>query len=165
MQPEGYYRRSDKAITNWYTEKSRNNNWQLVLEVQVNEFNPNTPANDDEGGWEQLDRPIKRRVFLNLSKAWLTRSIADIKSLGYPQNEKLDITRLVPGGPESIDFSLASRTVFQCEHDSYTDKTTDKVKDVERWTVCRKKGGTVPSREDADQLNQMFAEAEEKAPF
>jgi hypothetical protein len=163
MQAFGYY---NGRVVNWYTEKSRSGNLQLCLELKLTGFNEDSAS----GEMGPITTPkgdqvatLRRKIFLSFHTNMIGRTKADLIYLGYPAAEKFDLKRMIPGSVDSIDFG-AKDQVFECSDGTYEDKKSGQTKVKEEWRLCRK-GGITPSREEIDQLNQAFEEAEAKSPF
>lgn len=143
------------VVKDWGVTKAATGKFQHWLLFEINQR-----AKDDSdvsGGFNELEKPILRKVFKAMTaktKDWL---LSDLKSLGYDR-KSLSVTSIIPNNDDSFNFG--GRTgVIECTHETYDGKNREK------WQITTRKGSVKLTNEDLSQLDQMFTAAEELDNF
>jgi hypothetical protein len=115
MLNEGLYRGTARE---WRFGKSSNKQTPFFeLVVVLNE------QEDEDGNWTPLEPATRRSVQFYLTEASVARSMANLRSLGYKDD---DLARANPDHEEAFDFSGKEVTV-RIKHETYMDKPREKV--------------------------------------
>lgn len=155
LTEEGVYK---AQVLSWGLGKAATGTFQFSLSVKVVakaiEDDPSVGLEeltairrDDDGNDTEVPAPIKRTVFLYLSPKTKDRTLAALKSLGYP-HDTLKAEALNAGNVDSHDFAK-SPIFVECHHEEYRGK------DKEKWELARQPRKEL-DRESLDQFNNLF---------